>query len=120
MEDKSTLFSLLENDIKIYEKIFVISGNCGEIISKFFKAVSCLERKIKIYLLDSSTIAIPENCEYQLMSVIYMDEFLKLYNMYEFSNRVQLISLSSQYASMFNYLSSGILTEDEFIEALLY
>lgn len=120
MEHKNELFSLLENDISIYDKVYVIPENCSKIINKFLRTVVHQRKKVKIYLSENSTVQIPEGCEYKLINAVGMSELLKLYNMYEFSNRVRLIRESSQYASMFHYLSTGLLTEDELIEALLY
>ena len=40
--------------------------------------------------------------------------------MYDFSDKVDVIADSPQYASMLNYVKTGILSKEEMIEALLY
>lgn len=48
-----------------------------------------------------------------------IDEFLELYHMYDFSDRVLVISDYDQYGSLFNYVKNGILTKQEMVDALL-
>lgn len=47
-------------------------------------------------------------------------EFKKYYYLYEYSDNIQLITDNPQYPSMLNYVKTGILTEEEMIQALLY
>lgn len=49
-----------------------------------------------------------------------MEEFLTLYKMYDFSDKVQIIADSDQHGSMFNYVKTGVLTKQEMVDALLY
>ncbi len=49
-----------------------------------------------------------------------MDEILKLYRLYDFSDKVTVISNSDQYGSLFNYVKNELLTKEEMVEALLY
>lgn len=44
----------------------------------------------------------------------------KLYDTYEFTNRIVFVKEVMQYPSMLNYFKLGILTERELIEALLH
>lgn len=46
-------------------------------------------------------------------------EYDKYYYLYEYSNQIQLISDNPQYPSMLNYVKTGLLNEEEMIEALL-
>lgn len=48
------------------------------------------------------------------------DEYNKYYYLYEYSDNIQLITDNPQYPSMLNYVKTGILTEEEMIQALLY
>lgn len=41
------------------------------------------------------------------------------YYLYEFSDKYRLISDSPIYPNLFNYLKTGLLTEEELLEALL-
>jgi hypothetical protein len=49
-----------------------------------------------------------------------MDEILEIYNMYDFSDKVIVVSNSNQYGSLFNYVKTGILTKQEMVDSLLY
>ena len=61
-----------------------------------------------------------ENCSARLITRKQMDDVLKIYRMYDFSDKVSVISNSIQYGSMFNYVKNGILSKKEMVEALLY
>ena len=47
-----------------------------------------------------------------------MRDILRLYQMYEFTDKIIVISDNYQYPNMFNYIRQGILTEDELVDAL--
>lgn len=43
-----------------------------------------------------------------------------VYSTYEFSDRFKVIKSSSRYGSLMNFVDSGLLTEEEAFEAILY
>ena len=43
-----------------------------------------------------------------------------LYYLYEYTDDVNVIADSSQYPTLLNYVKTGLLTEDEMLEALLH
>lgn len=45
---------------------------------------------------------------------------LELFRTYEFTDALRIISPCAQHGSMLNYINMGVLSEDEYIEALLY
>ena len=47
-------------------------------------------------------------------------EVLYFYRMYDFSDKITVISYNHQYSSISNYVKTGILTKQEMVEALLY
>lgn len=49
-----------------------------------------------------------------------MDVMIEIYHMYEFADRIIVISDTRQYGSLFNYVKTGILTKQEMMDALLY
>lgn len=49
-----------------------------------------------------------------------MDEILETYHLYDFSDRIMVVSDCEQYGSLFNYVKAGILTKQEMADALLY
>lgn len=44
----------------------------------------------------------------------------KYYYLYEYSDDITVITDNPQYPNMFNYVKTGILTEEEMLQALLY
>ena len=60
---------------------------------------------------------IEESEDYVLKS--YMEDVLKIYRMYDFSDRILVISDSDQFGNMFNYVKNGLLSKEEMVEALL-
>lgn len=53
-------------------------------------------------------------------NVEQLNQFKKYYYLYEYSDKIQLIVDNPQYPSMLNYVKTGLLTEEEMIQALLY
>lgn len=49
-----------------------------------------------------------------------VEKAVNMYHMYDFSDKVFVISDSDQYGSLFNYVKTGILTAQEMVDALLY
>ena len=49
-----------------------------------------------------------------------MNEVLNLYRLYDFSDKVTVITESEQYGSLFNYVKTGLLTVQEMVDALLF
>lgn len=54
------------------------------------------------------------------ISEIEMSELKKMHCLYDFSDKVIFISDSTQYGTLFNYVKTSILTEQEMVDALLY
>lgn len=48
-----------------------------------------------------------------------LEKLFKLYRIYEFSDRVILISKEKNYGDLFNYVNTGLISEREMLEALL-
>ena len=62
--------------------------------------------------------SLEEASDYVLQSDI--DEVLEINRMYDFSDKIAVISDSAQYGSLFNYVKTGIMTKEEMVETLLY
>ena len=54
------------------------------------------------------------------VSKAVIDKVINLYCMYDFSDKVFVISDTNQYGNIFNYIKTGILTRQEMVDALLY
>lgn len=58
-----------------------------------------------------------KNYNYELSSAC-KERIAELYNLYEFSDEILMINSTPLYPSLFNYVKTGILTEEEMIQAL--
>lgn len=47
-------------------------------------------------------------------------QLVKLYHTYEFSDQVVMVSDQAQYPGILNYLTTGLLTEEQFWKAVLH
>ena len=107
----------LDRIIHDYNRVIIVKKNSD---SQYL--ISKLSRKIRE---DSGNVLIVTNdifVEDVCVNVVTDPEielYCKLYFTYEFSDRFTVITGSGQYPSLFNYLSTGILTEEEILEAIL-
>ena len=95
-------------------------------ITKYSEEIKeLLLKKEKIIIYDDS-LKLPAEFERKIIgnekfSIIKQDEkeaMLKLYKMYEFTNKLVVLSSEGQYPSILNYYRQGLLSVDELIEAL--
>lgn len=95
-------------------------------ITKYSEEIKeLLLKKEKIIIFDDS-LKLPTEferkiIEYDKFSIIKQDDkeaMLKLYKMYEFTNKLVVLSSVEQYPSILNYYRQGLLSVDELIEAL--
>lgn len=74
---------------------------------------------VEIYV-DKNLKQARDNKYIQVISSSEMLDILRLYQLYEFTDKIIVISDDCQYPNMFNYIQQGILSEDELVDALLY
>ena len=80
--------------------------------------ITCSSNKHILILGKKPTKISAENVTYQCVNENMFIRIKKLFNAYEFSDRIQIISDTSLYPSIFNYVKTGIMTQDEAVEAL--
>ena len=110
--NKSNALYRLDNAISHGRRVFVFDCNDLELLSILREEL--VNRNI-------SDMEIWQNIEYASDHVLRsdMDEVIEMYRMYDFSDKVFVISDSEQFGSMFNYVKSGILSKEEMVDALL-
>lgn len=109
----------IEDYIRKYDKVLVVEDANKYILNEnVLKERSSFSNRILIICRFADRFN-SEQIDLLINQSVY-EQICKLYFLYEFSNKIQFVSQLSQYASMLNYLSTGLLTEDEFLEALLY
>ena len=109
--------------LKEYEQICVIDEEETEVWrfpEIFYKIVSAKRWCKKVLILTtSSDIA----CSNSICKRITAEEYSYLrsvYEMYEYSNRVTMVSLKQNCGSIFNYLTHNFFTIEEVVEAILH
>ena len=113
MEMKKVLETLISNGVQI----LVIDQDDEKLISLI---------RERIHSRNANTIEvwhcieerIPFSGE-RLLTKKQMERVLELYHLYDFSDKVTVLSSNVQYASMVNYVKTGLLTMEGMVEALL-
>lgn len=123
----------LEKCMEEYDRILIWNISSVKIRDMFLEFCNsdvfdnCKEKILLAYVIhiehqddNMDTNTAVENLEIRKLTRQEYSDILNLYLMYEFSDRVHIISESSQYAGMMNYVYTGMLTEKELFAALLY
>ncbi len=115
---KSDELCKLERKIKDGTRVFLIDIQDADIINLLLSKIrnDKLEKMEVWHCLDS----IEDDKRSVHLSSEAMRDILEICQMYDFSDKVDVIADSPQYASMLNYVKTGILSKEEMIEALLY
>lgn len=116
------------NDIELREKLnaLVLSGKKVIILDyDSLDIVQLLSEKLVLKNISHVEIwqSIEEKYNNELSKYVskeFIDKAISIYRMYDFSDKVFVISDSVQYGSLFNYVKTGILTKQEMVDALLY
>ncbi|WP_029199518.1 hypothetical protein [Oribacterium sp. NK2B42] len=116
------------NNIKIRERLntSITSGN--KVIILDYDSLDIIHLLCKVLVSKNiSNVEIWQSIEEKPNSELskfisreIVNKAIYIYRMYDFSDKVFVISDSDQYGTMFNYVKTGILTKQEMIDALLY
>lgn len=120
MVDKKEITEKIRKYLSEYDSVFVL-GEGIPASGSFFQAISRQTAKKNLLLVkELETDGIPE-CGADIQTISYEEycDIEELYYMYEFSDRIYLLTDTAQYGSLGNYISSGLLTEEEIFTALL-
>lgn len=113
----------IEQAVEKYEKIFLFDcqdERTAKLAENFCKSISYKNLTKKILVMSNTGFLNEKMADCQKLSEKEYNDLCKLYSMYEFSDRFQIIAGSSQYGNLQNYITTGLLTEEEMFEALLY
>lgn len=119
MQDNREIREKLMNYLREYDQVYVLQSGIIK-IEKLFRGLS--ENNAKRILLLTSERNIDNRQGYGMDIRDISDEeyhsIEKLYYMYEFSDHFHLLIYNEQYGSLDNYISNGILTEEEAFKSL--
>lgn len=112
-ENKSDILVKLEAALETFDRVLLVTDDLQEpFITSSMKKILVLTTK-NIPLADIPQIT------YSQITAKQQTELLKLYGMYEFSDRFQVIAADGRFGSLWNYVETGILTAQEAMEVLL-
>ncbi len=123
IEYNDVLLVELEKDLEYYDRIFLITVMNQEYIDLFIrfgdsdKLKDCTK---KILVLSDGNMAEGKHYSFRKLSCQNIEQLKKLYFMYEFSDRFQLLSQEESFGGILNFVNMGILTKEEVICALFH
>jgi hypothetical protein len=107
----------IENLINSYDAVIVCPGaDSKNLLSAFAETLKTCPANVILVTADKT------ETDTSIMNVSeeFMSGFLHYYYLYEFTDKIIVISDDSFCPGIKNYVSNGILTEEELINSLLY
>ena len=117
-KEQKMMIDEINEDLKYYDLVFLIDDE--SVAKQFCGSEIFTESKkyIKIYLPYMLDVKNPMAI-FRSLSNEEREDILNLYFLYEFSDRFILLSESSCYGGLFNYVEAGWLTLNEVFNAFL-
>lgn len=115
------LLAELEKDLEYYDRIFLITGRHQEYRELFIQFGGSEKRKDgtkKILVLSDENLDGGACYSCRRLSHEDAGQLKKLYFMYEFSDRFQLLSREESFGGILDFADTGILTKEEAFCAL--
>ena len=116
MGEKSLIVEKIEKELNRGTKIIVYDLDDENLLRKICDEIKC---RSQILIWTTCKFDNPGEC-IEHIDGTSMRSIMSLYNLYDFSDKVVVISDSTQYGSLFNYVNTGVLSSDEMVKALLY
>lgn len=114
------MIETIRNYIQEYDRILVSDTGILRDVTIFREILKHSGKRILLLVKNQEmTNESKGNIDIQSISDEQYRSIEKLYYTYEFSDRIQLLTDSSQYGSLNNYVLSGLLTEEEALAALM-
>lgn len=116
------IVKVLEEYIIQYDCVFVFQDDSSEMkrICNSFCGSDALKNAGKKIMILATSEYTPVNGNFMRISSEEYGKIQEIYNLYECSDRLQIISGNSQYGNLLNYVKTGLLSEEQVYEALLY
>lgn len=120
MTDKKETIEKLRKYISEYDSVYVADEKIWT-YEKFFRLISCQDMKRVLLLVTELKTSMMQKCSIEIRKISFEEysNIEELYYMYEFSDRIHLLVDNDQYGSLRNYISGGLMTEEETVAALL-
>ncbi|MCI8813987.1 MAG: hypothetical protein HFH61_01805 [Lachnospiraceae bacterium] len=119
--EKELLYAVLKSVLEKYERVFlIIDKEKSNLLVDFCNSNALKDSKYRVLILSSEPF--PDNCYAQYYPITEEDGDMlyKIYSMYEFSDRFQVLSRETICGDLFDLFDAGILSLEEVFEAFLY
>ena len=113
---KTDIICKLEKEIKNGKRIIIINHQVDREFRDLIKRIKS-DLNLEVWCCNNGA-KIDNACK--SLSRKEIDEIISVHRIYDFSDKIIFISDSTQYGTLFNYVKTGILTEQEMVDALLY
>lgn len=113
----------METDLTVYDQILLVKNDTDEdmkLAESFLAFAVSWQTNKKVLILSPVDFSECSGVLYRKISKEEENSILKMYNMYEFSNRISVISHNGHFGSLLNYFETGVLTLKEMFRAMLY
>lgn len=123
--DQMLIAERLSSSLERFDRIFAImdqeEDTGGNLAYDFCSSKALQETAKRILILSDKDIpGIKDwNHQFQRLHEKEMDMIRRIYFMYEFSDRFQILSYNPQYGSLLNYVKSGDMTMEAVFQSLL-
>ena len=112
----------LEKDLEEFDKIILVDEHRvkQEFLEAFYESEALTAVCKKILILSGTEDKRKGNIVWRHITESEVQDIIKLYRMYEFSNRIVLLSWENAFGGLENLVNTGVLTQEEAITAFLY
>lgn len=122
MTDKNEAIHRLEKDLEEFDRIILMDVQPGnrQDAELFYTSETLQASSEKILILCGGVDERQGNVTRRYTGESELSELLKIYRMYEFSNRVSVFSQDEGFGGLHNFVQTGVLTAEEAITAFLH
>lgn len=117
------ILEMLREKLWEYNKVFLVTHlSPQEEWRRICSMVSVLKKEAadnRLVILLEEGVHCPEDISYIVLSHEDAKELYQLYLTYDFSDKFFFLSGNLQYGTIFNYVDTGILSEEEAVTAIL-
>lgn len=117
------ILGLLHKKLHEYNRVFLVTHlSPSEEWKQICAMLPALKKEItdnRLLFLIEEGITCPEDASCVVLSHEDARELYQLYLTYEFSDKFSFLSGNMKYGTIFNYVESGILSEEEAVKAIL-
>lgn len=115
----------IERIVKSHKRVFLLNMDCNRLLFFLKELDSFIHNNPKRYGTETVCCCIKQefsgfvNADYSFILELFNNEWIDLWRTYEFSDRFTVISEDSHLGSMLNYVETGLISWDEYFDALL-